>query len=414
METLFTVSLLELFIGGGGRLLEVGPVTVRMILFAACVCAGLIVAIFHPRKGDGVPLAIGLVGAYLLVQVTGLLIGTLNGHDFENAKLEMRQSLYWLAAPFLAVVLRSRDMILRAAMLVRVAGVVLAVGYIGVVVALALGAIDYLTLYTTLSATEEFIFRSEGFFFYKGFLYLSISTIFFVAMPNRFSAVLATVVIIALAMTLTRGLVLSTSFAALLMLIVQRRWRLLGVALAAVACVAFFLWGYLPSQDDTLAATREVSNSQRIEDLAYIVDNLRVSSLLLGEGFGALSNINGRLQIENTLLWAFWKLGIVGFLFWLMPLILCLNYFARISRRSPHFSLACAYLFSTVLVYVQTMTNPYLNNPIGLSFVLVALFSLRTLSQTTGLPGSPPQLMPQFADNTPLRPPDHASSETAP
>jgi hypothetical protein len=33
-----------------------------------------------------------------------------------------------------------------------------------------------------------------------------------------------------------------------------------------------------------------------------------------------------------------------------------------------------------ILVYVQTLTNPYLNNPIGLSFVMVAIFSLKTLS----------------------------------
>ena len=65
-----------------------------------------------------------------------------------------------------------------------------------------------------------------------------------------------------------------------------------------------------------------------------------------------------------------------------MPL-LCLYYFARISRRDPDFRLASAYLFSTILIYVQTLSNPYLNNPIGLSFVLIALFSLRTISRAS-------------------------------
>jgi len=384
MDTLFTVSLLELFIGGGGRLLEVGPVTVRMILFAACLCVSLYVAIDRPRNSNGLPLAVGLVVAYLLIHVAALLIGTLHGNDAQPAMQEMQQSLYWLAAPFMALALRSLDMVLRAAAVVRLAGIVLAIGYIGVVAALALGAVDYLTLYAALTTTEEFRFRSESFFFYKGFLYLCVSAIFFLAVPKRFSAVCLTMVVVAVAMTLTRGLVVATSFAALLTLVAQRRWRPLGIALIAVACAAFFLWAYLPSQDTSLEASREDSNTQRIEDFAYVVDNLKVGTLLWGEGLGTL--INDRLNIENTFLWAIWRLGIAGVLFWLAPLVICFRYFARIDRRSPHFSLACAYFFSTVLIYVQTMTNPYLNNPIGLSFVIVALFSLRTISKAAVVP----------------------------
>ena len=45
MRALFTISLLELFIGGGGRLTAVGPVSLRMVLFAACLCATLVATI---------------------------------------------------------------------------------------------------------------------------------------------------------------------------------------------------------------------------------------------------------------------------------------------------------------------------------------------------------------------------------
>jgi hypothetical protein len=379
VETLFTVSLMELFVGGGGRLLEVGPLTVRMILFAICLIVGTLVAVYRPHKDDGVVLAICLVGAYLLVHLSALMIGAARGHDLDFARAEMQQSLYWLAAPFLAVVLRTQEMVVRAAAVVRVAGVVLALGYIAFVAALALGAIDFITLNAILSDSGEFAFRTESFFFYKGFLYLGIAAIFFIALPKRGSTVWLALVVAALAMTLTRGFVLSTSFAALAMLVAQRRWRPLSVAMVAVGCAAFFVWGYLPSQEETLDASRDESNNQRIADFAFVMRNLKVSTLLMGEGLGAL--INGRLNIENTFLWAIWRLGIAGFLFWLTPFVMCLNYFSRIGRHHPHFPLACAYFFSTLLVYLQTMANPYLNNPIGLSFVLVAVFSLRSLAQ---------------------------------
>jgi hypothetical protein len=256
---------------------------------------------------------------------------------------EMQLSLSWLAAPFLALALSSRNIVLRTSLLIRVAGVFLAMVYIGVVSALAIGVIDYPTLYATLSASQEFAFRSGGFFFYKGFLYLGMSAIFFVAIPKRYSTVWATIVVIALAMTLTRGFILSTSFAVLLLLIMQRRRRQLSVALVVVACVAFFIFGYMPSQDENISLSREISNSQRIDDFAYIVENFKVVSLFFGEGMGTL--INERINIGNTFLWAFWRLGIVGVLFWSIPLVLCLRYFARINRHSPQFHLACAYFF---------------------------------------------------------------------
>ena len=387
IKLLLTVSLLELFIGGSGRLLEVGPGTVRMILFAACVCASVFVAIFKPRKGDGVALAFGLVLAYLLVHVAGLLTGAIKGLSFESGSLEMRQSLYWLTAPFYAVALRSRDMVLHVARLVRIAGAVLAVAYIGVIVALALGSINFLDLYATLAKTDDFMFRGDTFFFfYKGFLYLCISTLFFLAIRTRFSAIWATVVAIAVVMTLSRGLVLATAMAALLMLVAQRRWRTYGLVLAVVGCIAFSLWSYLGTEGNALSEKFDLSIEVRIEDFDYIVDNFKVGSLLLGKGLGAL--INGRLNIENTFLWACWRLGVIGVAFWITPLVLCMNYFFHIRRRDPCFSLACAYLFSTILVYIQTIANPYLNNPIGLSFVLAALFSLRTIARTEALSGS--------------------------
>ena len=379
MKTLFTIVAMELFIGGGGRLTTFGPMTLRMVLFAVCLCCSVYFALYRSQKGDGTPLALALAAGYLLVHLPAVLIGVIGGSLPGDITTEMQQSLYWLAAPFFAVALRSVDMVARAALLVRLAGVVLASGYLLTLAGLAVGAVDFVGLYARLNATGEFFFRGESFFFYKGFLYLGIATVFLLAMKHRYSQALLMTVIAALILTLTRGFVLSTSLAILLMLVALGRWR--GVALAAivVAAAAFMVWIYLPSIDDVFLGQREASNSQRGDDIAYMLDNVKVTTLMFGSGFG--STINERINIENTYLWALWKLGIAGLCFWLLPLILSFRYYRRVSRKSPQFNVACAFFFGTVVVYVQTMTNPYLNNPIGLSFVLIALFSLRTLSR---------------------------------
>lgn len=379
MNALFTIAMLELFLGGGGRLLDVGPLTIRMVLFSLCLSASALYAATRTRKSDGSALAVALVAAYLVVHLGALVNGVLVGADIGVMLTEMQQSLYWLAAPFIAMTLQSPHMVQRAADLVRIAGVVLAVLYLLTVLALAAGLVDYLGLYAVLGESSEFSFRGESYFFYKGFLFLGIAAVFFIAVDTRHARWLAILVVAAMVLTLTRGFVLSTSVAVLLMLVAQRRWKLLGIATVAVLVAAFVVWGYLPSLEEGLDGQRESSNLQRLEDFGFIFERLDVRTVLLGQGLGV--PVGERANIENTFLWAFWRLGLFGVLFWLAPLVLCLTYYSRVWRGGRDHRLASAFAFGAVLVYVQTLSNPYLNNPIGLSYVLVALFALRTLSR---------------------------------
>ncbi len=378
IDTLLTVTLAELFIGGGGRLLQVGPVTLRMILFAVCLVVTAIAMLFRLRGMDGQKLALGLVLIYLLVHVFGLLIGALNGADLSDMITEFQQSLYWLAAPFFALALQSPAMVYRASVVVRFAGVVLAVSYISVLVLLAIGRLSILEVLPILTDSGEVVVRGDNFLFYKGFLYLGISILFFVAIRGRYWLLLTILVAAALVLTLTRGFLLSVSISVLLMLAAQGRRVVASMALIVVAIAAFVVFIYVPSLNEKFGSSQAVSNTQRQQDFQDIINNVTPESLLIGEGYGAI--VNERVNIENTFLWAVWKLGVVGLFFWLMPLGLCAYYYLKIPNRYGN-ATAAAYFFGTVLVNIQTLTNPYLNNPIGLSFVMVAIFSLRTLAK---------------------------------
>jgi hypothetical protein len=376
MRTLFTLALFELFIGGGGRLTAVGPVSLRMILFAVILGVSVLAILFPRRRADGVLLAMLLVIIYLLVHVGGLVVGSINSGRLSQMFTEFQQSLYWLAAPFFALMIQSEQDVSRCATIVKIAGAFLACAYLGILLGLLTGILPLGLLKAIISASGEVVFRSGEFFIYKGFLYLGISIVFFVAMRSRHWALLATLVAIALAFTFTRGYLISTAGAVLLMLCVQGRWRTAIPAICLIAAAAFLLWFYLPSLDQKVLEAHESSTNARIDDMYYIMHHATAGTLLFGEGFGSL--INDRYQIENTFLMVLWKLGVPGLLFWLSPLALCVYHYAKIPNRrwSP---LANAYLFGTVLVYLQTATNPYLNNPIGLSYVILSIFSLRAL-----------------------------------
>jgi hypothetical protein len=378
MRALFTISLIELFFGGGGRLTAVGPVSLRMVLFAACLCATLVAILFPRRRSDGVLLAMLLVLIYLLVHVAGLVVGAVYGSDPSHMFAEFQQSLYWLAAPFFALMIQSEQEAQRYARLAQIAGVTLACIYLAILIGLISGLIHLSLVKAIVAPSGEAVFRSGEFFIYKGFLYLGISIVFFVAIRGKYWAPLATLVAIAMILTFTRGFVISTAAAVLLMLFMQGRWRAAVPVLVLVASAAFIVWIYLPSLDSSVLTSHEFSMNQRLEDMTYMFYHATAKTFIIGEGYGSL--INDRYLIENTFLWAWWKLGTIGLLFWLLPLSLCIYYYTKISNRRSN-PLANAYLFGTVLVYVQTATNPFLNNPIGLSFVMLAIFSLRILAR---------------------------------
>lgn len=383
VEWLYTLTALELFLGGGGRLLEIGPVTVRMILFAACLGCTALLVISGRVRGNGFLLAALLLLGFAISHFPALMFGLAKGGPLGDIFLDISPLLYWLMVPFFAIVLRSERMIERTAELIKFASLALAIFYILSVLGLAFNLIDFSLFYQRLDATGEFFFRGESLFFYKGFIYLGIGVVFYLALGGRFWRLCMVLLVSALILTLTRGLILSAAVATIFLLWRMGRRQALAVALLCIAFAAFAVWFYLPTLSRTdLLEQRAISNSIRFGDLAFMLSNFDLKTVLLGEGFGAF--INGRLSIENSYLTIWWKIGALAVAFWMLPLGLAWYYFSRIQRTSSKYRLAMAFFFGVILIYVQTATNPYLNNPIGLSFVIMAVFSLRTLAQRKG------------------------------
>lgn len=383
IHPLLAITLAELFVGGGGRILELGPVTVRMVLFATCVLAMLWMAATKPTPfhSPAPPLAAIMLAAYLAIHGLAFLTGVIAGNDTGSMITELQQSAYWLIGPFFAYSLTARAPVKDVVALVKACSMGLAIAYLLLLTALLTNIVDVAQVYELIRDSSEFALRNDSLFFYKGFLYLGIGLIFFVATAKERWVLYALICAAALLLALTRGFVLATSIALLLMLFQQRRWRALAVSLAGVAAAAIFIWGYLPESDDAIGDQREISNEQRLGDMAEIVKFTTVKTVLLGEGAG--TPVRERVLVENTYLWAFWHMGLPGVAFWLAPLAISCYYFLRIRRRDTDYAAACAFFYGTVLVYVQTAANPYLNNPIGLSFVMISMFSLATFSTTT-------------------------------
>lgn len=391
LRGLLVVISLEVFIGGGGRLFEIGPLTLRMVLFAIAV--SLAVASLAVIELDrSVRLAWALTALAALSMITSAAWGFADGATSENVMTDMRQLLYFAICPFFALAIRTKEHVVLISVLVKRVSIILAVSYLLFWAALALGLLDFHYWYAQLNDTDEFFFRGELFFFYKGFFYLCIGVIFYLTEPRRLTLAIATLLFTALLLTLTRGFLLFTSIVVLGMLATRNR-RLLLIVLPVVIVAIVAAFSVLPNADPLIASQRLESNSVRIDDAAYFFAHVDWISLLTGRGFGI--PLNDRLNIENTYLWLLYKQGIPGLLFWGLPFWLIATAYRK-ARRSPEYHrLADAFFFSTVFLFLQTATNPFLNNSIGMAFLFMSLFSLRVLADTPGT--GPIQLSPRLA-----------------
>lgn len=375
MNILYLLFVIELFIGGGGRLFSFGSVTARMIIFSLCLVAHGILSLTKGRQ-PGLKIALILVGLFFLTHLHAVGLGLLNGQKIEFIISEFQKALFWLCAPFIAHILKKPVMVERTAAILQKCSIFLSASYLLLILLILVGVVNPILLYEVASESGEFFFRTDSLFFYKGFIYIAIGMLFFVALQGKRWQFWSLFLCLALVLTLTRGFLFAASIAIVLMITSQRRWRLLFLVVSCVVVASVFVFVYFPSTDSLLEANRLNSSNQRLEDMSFIFTNIDPLILLFGDGYGSL--INGRLEIENTYLFLLWKLGIFGLLFWLIPLAVCTFYYLKI-REVARSNLAAAYYFGVILIYIQTATNPYLDNPIGLSYVIISIFSLRTI-----------------------------------
>lgn len=387
IEALFPIVLTEVVIGGGGRTFAIGSITLRMLLFGAALI-GTLVGLLSSRQRDGVTMAFLLVLGFFTSLLPGLLVDVTRGTPIDVVALELQPVLFWLCAPFFALAIQDARTAQRAASIFIYGGFVVGLVTSLLMIFLYTGAIGFAPLYIWADRTNELFFRGFNNFFYKGHFFVGIALVFCVIMTPRWWKTISFVLVVSIALSLTRGLYLAVALALLSSFVANKRQG--SIILVMVAGFTAF-WLYRQSISDVIFdPTRLASSETRSRDLLFFWRQFDFMTLVTGDGTGAL--LNGRTNVENSFLWAVWRFGILGIMFTLFPLILCARYFLLIKMESPIYRLASAYFFGTVMLYILTAFNPFINNSIGLMYLLCAIFSLRRLSRDASLPPSKQQI----------------------
>ena len=134
-----------------------------------------------------------------------------------------------------------------------------------------------------------------------------------------------------------------------------------------------------PALSDKLLGDREFSDNARYLQIREVVNAITPSSLIWGHGFG--KGVASRpVHMEIAYLEIFHKQGLLGIAVWTFLFSNLVSLFKKARVHSTQ--IATAFFLSALFVFFQSLTNQYVNNPIGMGMVLIALTTLDFLTRS--------------------------------
>ena len=395
-KILFLILFAELAIGGGGRLFSFGPVTLRMILFAVAL---LVSAVFIV-KGRKISNETKEILIFFLITIgIGIIVGVVNDSMQQRWWEDVKPLLYFLILPFFEFVINDKKTIEQSTSIIKISALIQAFAFFVVLILIHSGAIPFLNFYYRVLPTQEFFFRGEITFFYKGFLFLCLGFLMVYLMRGKYRTAFLIILSLAILMTLTRGFWLALCLT--LCTYYAQRARKFRSAIFVVAALVILVFSQpiisfvsrtvdkIVSHEkkgplnEKLLGDRSYSDAGRFTQIQEVAERVTLTSFFVGHGFG--NGIPSRdIHMEISYLEILHKQGIVGLSFWAFIFwLLVKNYRKglRISSPNADSALRNAVFYAALFVFFQSITNQYMNNPIGLSVILFSLVSLRVLKE---------------------------------
>lgn len=412
---LFVVSLAELLVGGGGRLFEIGPLTLRMYLFGATQA----VVWWSILRGSWRPDSTTwkLFGALAGLTAVSAGIGWFNQAPLGAIFTDVKPLLYWANLLFYAQIINSSERLELVKTVFRWSSALLAVAYLLVLLLWKFNIIYGWGMYLWALPTEELSFRGNLGFFYKGFIFLPIG-IFFWLQENTYYRKFIWVFLIYLAMllTFTRGFWLIIFTIHVLYTIFYNpkniiSWLAIVLMVTSLLSVGLYV-SQVPNQNFPELAEfqqnsretykrkplkdwqrklgnmfsqgfedRESSIIDRIIQVGEVIDAATPASIFIGNGLGKGTD-SRQVHMEISYLEIFHKQGLMGLAVWFgLFYALWRGFYRRMGRslkNIPFEDDAFVFFMAAAFMFAISFLNPFINAPMGLAMLGIALISLRT------------------------------------
>lgn len=413
------ISLTELFVGGGGRFLTLGPLSLRMWLFGitqAVVWWDILRGHYKPTKEIYL-----FIGLFFGVTSLSALNGYFSGAPVKLILTDIKPLLYWFNLLFygMAIVGLREVALVRACL--KWSAAFLAVGYILLLLLWRFEVFHGFSFYMLTLPTEELSFRGSLGFFYKGFIFLPIGIFFWLQEKTYRKFFWVFIIYLAILLTFTRGFWLLIFCIHLIYTIFFNSKNVVSWLAIVLMLTSLYSVGLYVQQVDqqnfpelmhfqqesvklyeakdlkpwqrALAGkftqgfeARESSIIDRIIQVGEVEDNLSPKSLLIGNGFGM--GIPSRpIHMEISYLEIFHKQGLLGLFLWGWLLWRLMKRFLaviddRLHQNTLFHEDAFVFLMAALFMFGISLLNPFINSPMGLGMLALSLVCLQRLPKT--------------------------------
>jgi hypothetical protein len=364
--------LLELFLLGSGQLIKYHSLTLRMVNFVLLTLFCLLLFRKRKIKAEYMMMLYVFLGSITLSSV----IGYFNGASLAPIFNDVKPLLFFIyLIPFSFLIKTNADL-KRVISIIKISAIILAVLYFIYIIVFQFYPLVIFVV-TPLEMVGELFFRgSGGFFFYKGFFFIMVS-IFLITKQSKIDKLILSILLVAILFTLTRGfylaLILPYLIVGMMNLYYSGRIKLSNMILLVLFLLIFGL--SLPSILNFIG-NKSLSDAIRIDFINKVNDNITPLSMIFGHGFGVAAGVN-RVHLEISYYEILHKQGIVGLVVYFIPLIYCFNKLIKdsVSKLDQRFFLA------VLSVYIISFTNPFINNPLGLSIIVISMIAMDIISK---------------------------------
>lgn len=363
LKILLTILLLEIVIGGGGRFIEIAGLSLKMIFFAITIVVSFLLV--QKIRNN---ILLKLLFFLLLLLSIATCIGITTGAKTTLIFSDLSPLLFFFIIPFFSLVINDYNDIIYVVKIIKLGTSILAFLYLLLLILLYREIIDFTQFYAWGNARGEIFFRPGSYmFFYKGFLYLCIGFFFhMITIRSLKDKVITALIYLSIVLTLSRGLILMTSIVYIfyILFISKKKWLKFFLFLFGIIAFIYLLPVYLEAIGD-----KSASDQVRIDTFDQVIDRINIFTIFIGQGFGNGVPIRPE-RMELSYLEIFHKQGILGLSFWVI--LLFLNFYLC-HKIKKHREIALAFLLSVCFVYLQSFTNPFVNNPIGISIITLSI-----------------------------------------
>jgi hypothetical protein len=229
---LLLVVLVELFLGGNGYLLEIGGIRLRVLLCAICMLR-VSVAICFSKEKEIPNIIKWLTYSFVAILALGITVSLLKGNALGDIQQYIKGQLYFFMILFFAITIKTSEDVRLVSKTIVTCGIFQAFFFLSLLALMYLDVISSSYVYTTLKKSSEVIFRQQDFFgfLYKGLFHVAIAFFFILFYQKRNKWMLSIFLMLPLALSLTRGIMLGiiVTFIVGALLVREKRKIIMGL-----------------------------------------------------------------------------------------------------------------------------------------------------------------------------------------